>query len=40
MGEDNVEDIQLIVTDEAAAQEKHKREWAEMREVTGSDIAA
>jgi pimeloyl-ACP methyl ester carboxylesterase len=40
MGEDNVEDVQLIISDEAAAVEKHKREWAEMREVTGSDIAA
>jgi pimeloyl-ACP methyl ester carboxylesterase len=40
MGEDNVEDIQLILADEAAAMEKHKQEWAEMREVTGTAIAA
>jgi pimeloyl-ACP methyl ester carboxylesterase len=40
MGEDNVEDVQLLVSDEAAAMEKHKAEWAEMREVTASDIAA
>ena len=40
MGEDNVEDVQLIVADEAAAMEKHKREWAQMREVTASDIGA
>jgi pimeloyl-ACP methyl ester carboxylesterase len=40
MGEDNVEDIQLILADEAAAMDKHKREWAEMREVTDDTIAA
>jgi pimeloyl-ACP methyl ester carboxylesterase len=40
MGEDNVEDVQLILADEAAAQDKHKQEWAQMREVTDSDIAA
>jgi pimeloyl-ACP methyl ester carboxylesterase len=40
MGEDNVEDIQLILADEAAAMDTHKREWAQMREVTGDVIAA
>jgi pimeloyl-ACP methyl ester carboxylesterase len=40
MGEENVEDVQLIVADEAAAVEKHKREWADMRDVTGGVIAA
>ncbi|HTR91285.1 MAG TPA: alpha/beta hydrolase [Trebonia sp.] len=40
MGEDNVEDVQLILADEAGAMEQHKREWAEMREVTGGTIAA
>jgi pimeloyl-ACP methyl ester carboxylesterase len=40
MGEENVEDVQLIVSDEAAAIEKHKAEWAEMREVTSDVIAA
>jgi len=40
MGEENVEDVRLIVSDEAAAMEKHKAEWAEMREVTGDVIAA
>jgi pimeloyl-ACP methyl ester carboxylesterase len=40
MGEDNVEEVRLILADEAAAMDKHKREWAEMREVTDDDIAA
>jgi pimeloyl-ACP methyl ester carboxylesterase len=40
MGEDNIEDVQLLVSDEAAAMEKHKQEWAEMREVTADILAA
>ena len=40
MGEDNIEDVQLILSDEAAAIKKHTREWAQMREATGSDIGA
>jgi pimeloyl-ACP methyl ester carboxylesterase len=40
MGEENVEDFRLLISDEAAAREKHERECAEMRTVTGGDLAA
>jgi pimeloyl-ACP methyl ester carboxylesterase len=40
MGQDNVEDVQLILADETAAMDKYKREWAEMREVTDGAMAA
>jgi pimeloyl-ACP methyl ester carboxylesterase len=39
MGEENVEDLHLLLSDEAAAREKYEKEWAQMREVTGADIA-
>jgi pimeloyl-ACP methyl ester carboxylesterase len=38
MGEENVTDYRLLLTDEAAAREKHERDWAAMRTVSGPDL--
>lgn len=40
MGEENVAEYRLLTSDEAAAKEKHERDWAAMRTVNGADLAA